>query len=850
MSSNLQISTASSCAPWQMPIDPAIYDQRPLTASEWRALELDFQVSVKTARTVDSIAGRTALVRFDTPLADVFHLRHQGSADLVYDVQHLFRSEMHRHQKMFWEWTPQEWKETLCPTPDLFLKRYGKWESVRMTVMDAAYLLGNVSDLRSVGIGRNAVSAAAVYFGRERVNVECTRLFDLLKERGYVQTYATLKRMQHGLSMLFLLNRSPFLEGITFDLLACVRDENSHMRQVYGRIEKGLEQLKILSPPVIQARLVDKAFDGNGVGQEWFDWCLAWYERAVDLTPGIRRKYANHLLAVGRWLEEHAKNVRTPEQWTEDLALRFRSDLCSWTMGQYVNQHGRKVLSTKGRLAMPLKAQGITNYLTALRRFFLDLTKRDHAPGGTPARKIHLDFQPRDVFAPPRYVRQAIDRAEPRDIDLRVWARLAIAAATLSHDDLPQGAVYPLSFYRALALVWVTSARRPNEIARLRLDCLREDWDPAMLDEDQQPVVRWLAPGPRKQGQDEEKVPKIFYLHIPSGKNRGAFWIWLPDYTAEAITAWKAERPERQKQLFDWKDHEYIDYLFCCRDKRIGPRFLNRSLIPALCAKAGVELADARGRITGHRGRSTRLTLLRRSGVSLDDLAEYAGHADTRTIRRYARQQPFHLHQIIRDADDVSRVIEGVVDVQAAAQGVPALRWFIGYDADGEPMYCGNQLYVTCPHRLDCERCGMFIGGEKAKLFHEGEQMLPVTSKVPMTPLEKCVVEGDQAGVQACRTALQHLPAPEAPDIRLIFTPEGLSNAELEKLAEGATAESLEKLRQAKDAHEKHLTEMQQQHKTGRNALVTAQKKRISFIQDLIVHGEQRMREQQGNPGA
>src|SRR5436309_7723118 len=38
---------------------------------------------------------------------------------------------------------------------------------------------------------------------------------------------------------------------------------------------------------------------------------------------------------------------------------------------------------------------------------------------------------------------------------------------------------------------------------------------------------------------------------------------------------------------------------------------------------------------------------------------------------------------------------------------ISALRWFIGFDADGEPMYCGNQSYVTCPHRLDCERCGM-----------------------------------------------------------------------------------------------------------------------------------------------
>src|SRR5947209_19234032 len=100
---------------------------------------------------------------------------------------------------------------------------------------------------------------------------------------------------------------------------------------------------------------------------------------------------------------------------------------------------------------------------------------------------------------------------------------------------------------------------------------------------------------------------------------------------------------------------------------RVGWRFINSSLIPLLCAKAGVEIEDAKGRITGHRGRSTRLTLLRSRGVSLDDLAEYAGHANTKTIRRYARQNPLQLHRIIRDADDVSRIIEGVVDLEAAA---------------------------------------------------------------------------------------------------------------------------------------------------------------------------------------
>jgi len=288
-----------------------------------------------------------------------------------------------------------------------------------------------------------------------------------------------------------------------------------------------------------------------------------------------------------------------------------------------------------------------------------------------------------------------------------------------------------------------------------------------------------------------------------------------------------------------------VEYLFCHHDKRVGEDFLNKALIPILCTRAGIDVKDAKGRITGHRGRSTRLTLLRRNGVSLEDLAAYAGHADTRTIRRYANQNVIQLHRIIKAADDVSRVLEGVVDMQAAAQGLPALRWFIGYDADGEPMYCGNQIYVSCPHRLDCERCGMFIGGEKARLLQEGENTLPVTSKVPMTPLEKCVVEGDQAGAAACRAALQHVPAPQVPDVHLLFHPAGLSNSELEHLAELATSEALDTLRQALAAHEKRLEEAMQ-HKTGRSAVVGAQKKRVRFIQELLADGERRRQEQEG----
>jgi hypothetical protein len=137
----------------------------------------------------------------------------------------------------------------------------------------------------------------------------------------------------------------------------------------------------------------------------------------------------------------------------------------------------------------------------------------------------------------------------------------------------------------------------------------------------------------------------------------------------------------------------------------------------------------------------------------------------------------------------------------------------------------------------------MFIGGEKARLLHEGENTLPISSKVPMTPVEKCTVNGDKVGTETCQLALKEVPAPETPDIRLIFNPEGLSNHELEQLAQLGTHDALDKLRQALQAHEQRLIEAQQ-HKTGRSALVAAQKKRVSLIRAMITGCEQRLSEQ------
>jgi len=846
MRRKLEVVAPHSQIKWNMPVHAENYDRSPLTKEERWALAQRSGAGSRNRGSNESRAARRILARLNQPIDDVFQLRHLGQGQGVMvnlrKVRLILSREMHRRGRMFWEWSSDEWRETLCPNSRLFHERHEHMPGCRMSIMDMAYVFGGMTDFRILGMQAEMVETARVYFGARSVGEQCERVYNALQGKGYEVSETNVLSLRQGLCTLFVLNRSPYLEDLTEELVTEVRASGTHMHKAMVRVTVGLQHLGIFSPRAEkETDFLDPPFEGDGMAQEWYGWCMAWYERAVDLTPRIRRAYALRLLSIGRWAFEQAPSICAPDQWSEDLALRLRSHLCSWSYGQYAGNFAQRMLEAQKRLGKPLQALSVTAYLIALRRFFTDLSRRPHALPGEPARRISLPFDPKETLSTPIHLKRAIDEANPRDIDLRVWAKLAIAAATLSQSDLPQGAKYPLSLYRALALLWVTSARRPNEIVRLRLDCLRENWDQDMLDEDNQPVDR-----PVQDLQTGKGPATIFYLHIPPGKNFRSGWIWIPAYTAEAITAWKRERASEQRLIQDWKTDEQVDYLFCQRDHRVGSTFLNAYLIPLLCAKAGVDRHDARGKITGHRGRSTRLTLLRSNGMSLEDLAEYAGHSDTKTIRRYVRDNPIQLHRRIRKADDMSRIIEGVVDLQAASDGQPALRWFIGYDTDGEPMFCGNQSYATCPHRLDCERCGMFIGGEKARLLQAGANTLPVTSQVPMTPLETCVTNGDEVWAEACQAALKQIPAPETPDIRLIFNLEGLSNHELEKLAEMRTAESLKKLHQALEAHEKKLTDMLQQHKTSRNALVTAQKKQILFIQDLIARGAQRRHEQIG----
>ena len=81
------------------------------------------------------------------------------------------------------------------------------------------------------------------------------------------------------------------------------------------------------------------------------------------------------------------------------------------------------------------------------------------------------------------------------------------------------------------------------------------------------------------------------------------------------------------------------------KGNRISRGYINNSIIPLLCRKAGVPLEDARGPITSHRARATIASQLFNSkeSISIFELQQWLGHTSPQTTQHYLNITPTKL---------------------------------------------------------------------------------------------------------------------------------------------------------------------------------------------------------------
>ncbi len=119
----------------------------------------------------------------------------------------------------------------------------------------------------------------------------------------------------------------------------------------------------------------------------------------------------------------------------------------------------------------------------------------------------------------------------------------------------------------------------------------------------------------------------VCLLDVPVNKTGTAFTKPVDPLLGQAIEAWQRVRPAQPKTL-EPKTAEQADILFAVRAQPVARSYLNRTIIPTLCAKAGVPPADVRGKITSHRARSTIASQLynAKEPMTLFELQAWLGH--------------------------------------------------------------------------------------------------------------------------------------------------------------------------------------------------------------------------------
>jgi hypothetical protein len=133
---------------------------------------------------------------------------------------------------------------------------------------------------------------------------------------------------------------------------------------------------------------------------------------------------------------------------------------------------------------------------------------------------------------------------------------------------------------------------------------------------------------------------------------------------------------------------------------------------------------------------------------------------------------------------------------------------------------------------MDCSRCGLFIGGELARLVHDNPNLVRVTAAVPMTEVQRLLNQGQHEAAARALAACKQVPPPAPPSVAFLTNPTGLSDARLKELADLATQDAHAQLKLVLD----DLTATLEEHRgeDGRNVAVTALRKRLALVSGLI----------------
>jgi integrase len=749
--------TVTDAAPvWPWPVEAARYDRRPeLTANEREALDrLGMNVRRRRGYDRDAPEWRTVerLLRpLDDARAALWCPDSRYYRRAITDAIGLVLLRCGEDNTAFWGWSDADWSRLIGTSATEFERPWPGWidGTIRPYVTAYAYLLTGFTAFDRIGNFDKRPVAWRV-FGRETVDGCIDRISDVLGTWGYRTRGAHDDRLRPAICMALLLNRSPLLEDLTTEAFERLRTHPQmsdwHVGALFG-IQRAVATLGHCEPPSMSMH--GSMPDIEGTPAPWADWVERWYATST-LTPKVRAIFRGVMAKVGRWLADQHPEIVEPSQWTRRTCAAWVAAVDRMDIGDYVQRtHG-----LSKRSGEPLSPRTKAGYLTATRTVFRDFQEWEWMP---------RRFDPTTALATPRSV-LALVGPNPRVIADDVWAKLLWAGLNIEPDDLPtaaSGPCYPIELVRAITLVWLFAGQRSDEIARLRLGC-----------------IRWQHDGMPIPGDSDEVLAQdaVCLLDIPTHKTGTAFTKPVDPLVGKAIEAWQAVRPDQPKML-DRKTSEHANFLFAFRARHVGKSYINAVIIPALCRKAGVPTADVRGNITSHRARSTIASQLynAKEPMTLFELQAWLGHRSPASTQHYAKITPNTLARAYNDAGYFARnvrTIEVLVDRDAVTSGAAAT---------GEPWqyydlgrgYCTYTFFEQCPHRMACARCDFYTpkDSSKGQLLEAKENLQRMLASIPLTDDERAAVDEGQTALDQLLERLIDVPTPTGATPREIGVP-------------------------------------------------------------------------------
>ncbi|WP_411130391.1 tyrosine-type recombinase/integrase [Streptomyces sp. x-19] len=755
--SSLAIATVDTDGRWSWPIVRDRYDTTvAVRPAEARAV---LELGVRNLRRLQyhdpAAPGWRVIARLLGPLEavnaalDSPPTPHRRRAML--DVIALLLTHSTETGRTYWGWTTQEWARLLGRTQAEFRQHVPAWagDEVRPYLAAHAYLLGSFNEFHQLGSFQRLTLSWRI-FGRDRVTGEFARIRTVLGAWGYQLGEDDDTLLPSVACQLFLLNRSPHLEDLDTALFDRVRRdrllEGARLNTLHA-LQRAVAELGFCDPPLQSTgRHSARATGGAKVWEQWAD---RWHDTST-LTPRVRGSIRSTLLRVGRWIAAEQPDAADPTDWTQQTCATWIAALDRMKVGDYT----QRTVGLKDRLGKPLEAPTKAGQITALRTFFRECQQWEW---------LSRRFNPLRALAIPRSI-TALLGPDPRVIADEVWAKLLWAGLNLDPADLPQtrsGHFYPFELVRAVTLTWLLSGQRSNEIARLRLGCIRWQHEGAPIAGDSQQVLARDA---------------VCLLDVPTHKTGTAFTKPVDPILGQAIDAWQAVRPDQPK-FTDRRTGEHVELLFAVRARRVSTSYINNTVIPMLCRKARVPDADVRGNITSHRARSTIASQLynAKEPMTLFELQAWLGHRSPQSTQYYAKITPNTLSKAYSEAGYFERnvrTIEVLVDRDAvtsgaATTGEPWQHYDLGHG------YCTYTFFEQCQHRMACARCDFYTpkGSTKTQLLEAKGNLQKMAISIPLTEDEQAAVTDGQSALDRLLDRLADTPTPAGPTPRQLDIP-------------------------------------------------------------------------------